>query len=472
MSSENIRVRFAPSPTGYLHIGGVRTALYNWLHARQHGGKVILRIEDTDLERSTDEAIGWILDGLEWLHLDFDEGPFRQTERFDLYNEHIDRLLAEGKAYRCYCTADELEVIRKEAFVKGRPTKYDGRCRRLKEGERDGEYTIRFKAPQEGQIVVDDMIRGTVMFDETQMDDLIIRRSDSSPTYNLTVVVDDALMGITHVIRGEDHLSNTPRQIQLYEALGYEVPKFAHMSLILGPDREKLSKRHGAAAVSEFREMGYLWEALLNYLVRLGWSHEEQEIFSVEEILKLWALDDQGKSPSVFDHHKLEWLNSQWMKLVDPGDLADRLVPFLAKAGLADTPPDREWLTSVVLTLRERAVTLVEMAEKTAFYFKEMEYEAEPAEKFLTAEIEPLLDKAARFISTIEPFDHETLHSKIREWLEGEGLKLKALAQPMRIALTYQKQSPGLFEVMEVLGKSTTLERIEKAREWIKSRNQ
>jgi glutamyl-tRNA synthetase len=323
---------------------------------------------------------------------------------------------------------------------------------------------------------VDDIIRGTVLFDETQMDDLIIRRTDGSPTYNLTVVVDDALMNITHVIRGEDHLSNTPRQIQLYEALGYETPKFGHMSLILGPDREKLSKRHGAAAVAEFRELGYLWEALINYLIRLGWSHEEQEIFSVDEILKLWRLEDQGKSPSIFDHHKLEWINGQWMKIVDPGEIADRLLPFLEKAGLLetqpDTPPDKEWLTQIVITLRERAVTLVEMAEKATFYFQEMEYEAEPAEKFLTDEIEPLLGKAADFIATIDSFDHESIHEKIRDWLEGEGLKLKVLAQPMRIALTYQKQSPGLFEVMEVLGKSTTLERIEKAREWINNRNQ
>jgi glutamyl-tRNA synthetase len=307
------------------------------------------------------------------------------------------------------------------------------------------------------------------------MDDLIIRRTDGSPTYNLTVVVDDALMNITHVIRGEDHLSNTPRQIQLYEALGYEAPRFGHMSLILGPDREKLSKRHGAAAVAEFRELGYLWEALINYLVRLGWSHEEQEIFSVDEILKLWRLDDQGKSPSIFDHQKLEWINGQWMKIVDPGEIADRLLPFLEKAGLLeiqpDTPPDRKWLTLVVITLRERAVTLVEMAEKATFYFQEMEYEAESAEKFLTAEIEPLLGKAADFISTIEPFDHESIHEKIRDWLEGEGLKLKALAQPLRIALTYQKQSPGLFEVMEVLGKERTLQRIQAAREWIKAKS-
>jgi glutamyl-tRNA synthetase len=413
---------------------------------------MILRVEDTDLTRSTDEAIEWILEGLTWLGLDWDEGPFRQTERFDLYNEHIDRLLAEGNAYRCYCTTEELEVSRKEAMLKGTAAKYSGKCRGLKEGQREGEHTIRFRAPQEGQIFVDDMIRGMVMFDEDQMDDLIIRRSDGSPTYNLTVVVDDALMAITHVIRGEDHLSNTPRQIQLYQALGYEVPKFGHMSLILGPDREKLSKRHGAAAVDEFRALGYLPEAIINYLIRLGWSFEEQEIFSVEEILKLWSLDDQGKSPSVFDHDKLQWLDGQWMKLVDPAEIAARLVPFLENEKLITGTPDMDWLAKLVLTLRERATTLVEMAQKSEFYFRELDYEPEPAEKFLTPEIDHLMGKAGALVATVEPFDHETLHTEIRAWLEEEGQKLKVLAQPLRIALTYRKDSPGLFEVMEVLG--------------------
>jgi glutamyl-tRNA synthetase len=468
--TDSVRVRFAPSPTGFLHIGGVRTALYNWIFARQQSGQIILRLEDTDLTRSTEEAVDWILEGLTWMRLDWDEGPYFQTKRFNLYSEHVDRLLAEGRAYRCYCTAEELEMMRKEAMLKNRPLKYDGRCRRLKESERSGEHTIRFKAPQEGQIVVDDLIRGTVLFDETQMDDLIIRRSDGSPTYNLTVVVDDANMGVTHVIRGEDHLSNTPRQVQLYEALGYEVPKFGHMSLILGPDREKLSKRHGAASVSEFMEMGYLQEAMLNYLVRLGWSHGDQEIFSIEEILEHWKLEDQGKSPAVFDHDKLEWLNGQWMKLVPPEQIADRLVPFLEKRGLVEQAPDRDWLVKLVLTLRERSLTLVEMTEKADFYFEEMEYETEPADKFLTAEVEPLLEEAAGFIVTVEPFDHETIYTKIKEWLEGRDLKLKVLAQPLRMALTFRKDSPGLFEVMEVLGKEKVLERIEKARQWIGAR--
>lgn len=466
--TNKVKVRFAPSPTGFLHIGGVRTALYNWLYARQHNGEVILRIEDTDLQRSTDEAIEWILDGMKWLHLDWDDGPYRQTERFDLYQEHIDRLISGNKAYRCYCTPEELDVMRKEALVKGRPTKYNGRCRNLSEGEREGNYVIRFKAPQTGQVVVDDMIRGVVMFDETQMDDLIIRRSDGSPTYNLTVVVDDALMGVTHVIRGEDHLSNTPRQIQLYDALGYEIPKFGHMSLILGPDREKLSKRHGAAAVSEFMDMGYLWEAMINYLVRLGWSYEEQEIFTIEEILEHWAIKDQKKSAAIFDHDKLNWVNAQWLKILPPEEVADRLVPFLEKRELIKEVPSREWLSKAVLTLRERSTTLVEMAEKSQFYFQELEYDPESAGKFLTADVLPLLDKAYDFLAGQENYSHEALHGATKAFLDSEGLKLKALAQPLRIALTYRKDSPGLFEVMEVLGRESTLARIDKAREWIR----
>ncbi len=465
-----VRVRFAPSPTGFLHIGGVRTALYNWIFARQHQGKFILRIEDTDLERSTDEAIDWILNGLDWMHLDWDEGPYRQSDRFDLYQEQTDRLMAEGKAYRCYCSPEELEARRKESIGKGQPAKYDGRCRDLKEGERGGEHTIRFRAPQEGSVIVDDLIRGTVIFDETQMDDLIIRRSDGSPTYNLTVVVDDALMGITHVIRGEDHLSNTPRQIQLYEALGFEVPRFAHMALILGPDREKLSKRHGAASVSEFRNMGYLWEALINYLIRLGWSFEDQEIFAMEEILEKWSLDDQRKSPSVFDHDKLEWLNGQWMKLLPPEEIGDRLLPFLERTGLIEQEPDRDWLTGIVISLRERSLTLVEMAEKAEFYFRELEYDQEAAEKFLTADMAPLLEKTGELLAKQEKFAQEALHGALRAFLDAEGIKLKVVAQPLRVALTFRKDSPGLFEVMEVLGKESTLERIEKALEWIRNR--
>ena len=464
-----IRVRFAPSPTGYLHIGGVRTALYNWLFARQNAGKLILRIEDTDLNRSTGEAIRWILDGMEWMGLDWDEGPFVQTERLNLYNEHIDRLLASGKAYRCFCTPEELETMRKKALAQNLPLKYDGRCRNLKEGERSRGHTIRFKAPQDGQIVIKDLIRGAVSFGQTQMDDLIIRRSDGSPTYNLTVVVDDALMGITHVIRGEDHLSNTPRQVQLYEAFGYQVPKFGHMSLILGPDREKLSKRHGAASISEFMEMGYLPEALVNYLVRLGWSHGDQEIFSLDEVLEHWELEDVGKSPAVFDHQKLEWLNGQWMKRVPSEEIARRLIPFLGKTGVINQAPDLEWLEKLVLTLRERSLTLVEMAGKADFYFGELHYEAEPARKFLTTEIEPLMEKAGEFLGTVDPFDHETLYTKTKDWLEAQGFKLKVLAQPLRVALTFRKESPGLFEVMEVLGKEKTLKRIGKAREWIKT---
>ncbi|NOY86600.1 MAG: glutamate--tRNA ligase [Deltaproteobacteria bacterium] len=465
--SNDVRVRFAPSPTGYLHVGGVRTALYNWLFARHNGGKFVLRLEDTDLERSTDEAIGWILDGLKWLHLDWDEGPYRQTERFDLYNEHIDRLIEQGKAYRCYCTPEELELRRKKAMVRGGSPKYDGRCRRLKDGDHSGPYTIRFKAPQEGTIIVNDLIRGPVLFDESQMDDLIIRRSNGNPTYNLTVVVDDALMGITHVIRGEDHLSNTPRQIQLYQALGYGLPQFGHMPMILGTDKKRLSKRHGASSITEFREMGYLWEAMVNYLVRLGWSYGDQEIFSIDELVDKFTLEKVNKSAAVFDLDKLVWLNQSYLKSLPEEEVAGRLVPFLEAKGLLGDGPDIPWLPKAVITLRERTGTLVEMADQCEFYFRELEYDQEAAGKFLTSDIAPLLEKVSELISRVEVFTQESLHEAFRSFLEAEGIKLKVIAQPLRIALTYRRNSPGLFEVMEVLGKDKTLRRIQRACDWI-----
>ncbi|HDL52626.1 MAG TPA: glutamate--tRNA ligase [Proteobacteria bacterium] len=467
--SDDVRVRFAPSPTGYLHLGGVRTALYNWLFARHNGGKFILRLEDTDLERSTDEAIGWILDGMKWLHLDWDEGPYRQTERFDLYNEHIDRLIEQGKAYRCYCTPEELDQMRKDAMTRGGAAKYDGRCRRLADGERNGSYTIRFKAPQEGTITVDDLIRGPVLFDESQMDDLIIRRSNGSPTYNLTVVVDDALMGITHVIRGEDHLSNTPRQIQLYSALGYDLPQFGHMPMILGTDKKRLSKRHGASSITEFREMGYLWEAMVNYLVRLGWSFGDQEIFSTDELIEKFTLDRVNKSAAVFDLGKLAWLNQSYLKSLPAEDVAARLVPFLEAKGLSGDEAAVPWLPKAVITLRERTGTLAEMADQCEFYFKEQEYDEKSAGKFLTREVAPLLEKVSELISRVDVFTREPIHEAVSGFLDAEGVRLKVIAQPLRIALTYRKNSPGLFEVMEVLGKEKTLRRIRQACEWISS---
>ena len=475
---KEVRVRFAPSPTGYLHIGGVRTALFNWLFARHHGGKFILRLEDTDLERSSEEAIGWILDGLEWLHLDWDEGPFRQTERFDLYQEHIDKLLSEGKAYPCYCTPEELEQRRNKAMASGEPTKYDGRCWKLADGEITGEHTIRFKTPQAGNIIVDDLIRGTVVFDEDQMDDLIIRRSDGSPTYNLTVVVDDSLMEITHVIRGEDHLSNTPRQMQMYYALGLEPPKFGHLPMILGPDKARLSKRHGAASVTAYRKLGYLWQGMINYLVRLGWSFGDQEIFNQEELIEKFTLEKVNRSPAVFDTDKLLWVNSHYIKTLPADEIAKLLITHL-KDHLGPEYPlpieDPEWsmwLVKVVMTVRERARTLDEMAAKAIFYFaEEVEYEEEAAEKFLTPQVVPLLEKVKGLLENTDDFGEKALHEEIKSFLDSEGEKLKSIGQPLRIALTYRKESPGIFEVMEVLGKEKVIQRIDRAIKWIGDRD-
>jgi len=469
---EKVRLRFAPSPTGYLHIGGVRTALYNWLFARRHKGDFILRIEDTDRERSTDESIESIMEGMKWMHLDWDEGPFRQTDRYDLYNQHVDRLLAEGKAYKCYCTPEELEARRAEAMKRGLPPKYDGRCRKAP-GPADASRpcAIRFAAPQDKPIIVDDLVRGTVHFDASQMDDLIIRRSDGNPTYNLSVVVDDALMKITHVIRGEDHLSNTPRQIQLYEAFGYPVPRFGHLPMILGPDKSKLSKRHGAVSSVEYREMGYLWEGMMNYLARLGWSHGDQEIFTPEELVAKFDLDHVNKSPAVFDVEKLLWVNAHHIRTLDPADLARRLLPHLQKRGLVGpgTPdPDPAWLVAAVLTLRERSRTLEEMAEMGAFYFRELPYDTAADAKFLVPDALPHLAAIVERLSGVQEWSHQPLHDAVQAYLDANGVKLKTVAQPLRIMLTYRTVSPGLFEVMEVLGRDRTLDRIRKGMEHIK----
>ncbi|MEC4674981.1 MAG: glutamate--tRNA ligase, partial [Nitrospirota bacterium] len=361
--SENVRVRFAPSPTGYLHIGGVRTALFNWLFARHHGGKFILRIEDTDRDRSTDEAIEAILKGMRWTGLDWDEGPYRQTDRLDLYREKAMGLFEQGKAYWCVCTPEELEARRKEAQAKGESLKYDGRCRERGITSPTGPAALRFLSPQDGQTVIDDLIKGRIVFENAVLDDLIILRSNGYATYNFSVVIDDALMDITHVIRGDDHVNNTPRQIPLFEALGYRPPQFAHLPMILGADKSRLSKRHGATSVLAYQEMGYLSEALVNYLVRLGWSHGDQEKFTTQEMIEKFSLDHVQSSAAVFNPEKLLWLNAEYIKQSDPKHVAQLLMPFLEQHGY-----QREGLIqpqggieAVVPHLRERAKTLVEM---------------------------------------------------------------------------------------------------------------
>ena len=461
-----VRVRFAPSPTGHLHIGGARTALFNWLYARHEGGTFILRIEDTDTSRSTDEYIGAIIEGMKWLNLDWDEGPYRQTERFDVYKSYIERLIREGRAYHCYCSPDELEQRRQEALAQGRPPKYDGRCRDLKDPVQGRTPAVRFRMPQKGRTVIDDLIKGAVAYDNDQLDDLIIMRSDSTPTYNFVVVVDDVDMKITHVIRGDDHLNNTPKQIHIYKALGYEVPHFGHLPMILGSDKARLSKRHGATSVMAYKEMGYLPEALVNYLVRLGWSYGDQEIFTREELIRYFTLESVGKSSAVFNPEKLLWLNAQYLMNTPNEELSQLVMPFLAAEGIlaAGQTVDRQWLSKAIATLKERAKTLVELAKLLRYYIVEyVEYDEKAKHKFLNEKSRDLLVELKEALSGLPDFSHASTEAVFRLIIERHGLKLGALAQPVRVAMTGGTESPGIFEVLEIIGREKTLERIEKA---------
>ena len=458
-----VRVRFAPSPTGYLHIGGVRTALFNWLFARQQNGVFVLRIEDTDQSRSTDDSIQAILDGMRWVNLDWDEGPFRQTERMDLYRNHAMRLFEQGHAYWCVCTASDLDARRKEAEAKGQSPKYDGRCRNLGLETPSGEAALRFKAPQDGQTIVDDLIKGRVAFDNHILDDLIILRSNGYPTYNFSVVVDDALMGITHVVRGDDHLTNTPRQIPIFQALGFPLPQFGHLPMILGPDKARLSKRHGATSIMAYRDMGYLSDAVVNYLVRLGWSHGDQELFSREELIEKFSWKNVQTSAAVFNPDKLLWLNAEYIKTSPPDQVAQMLVPLLEQAGLTAEvhAVSIEWLAQVVVLVKERTKTLLEMVHWVRPYFGEtVAFEEEAAKKFLTATSMPVLIKLVTKFEAFSTFSKQEWEDAFKKLVEEEGIKMGQLAQPVRVALTGRTASPGLFEVMEVLGRERTLLRL------------
>ncbi len=458
-----VRVRFAPSPTGFLHIGGVRTALFNWLFARQQQGVFILRIEDTDQSRSTDESIQAIITGMKWVGLDWDEGPFRQTERMDLYRNYALKLLETGHAYWCVCKAEELEARRKEAEAKGLSPRYDGRCRQLRITHPSGDVALRFKAPQEGQTVIDDLIKGTVLFDNAVVDDLIILRSNGYPTYNFSVVVDDALMGITHVVRGDDHLTNTPRQIPIFEALGFAVPRFGHLPMILGADKTRLSKRHGATSIMAYKDMGYLPDAMVNYLVRLGWSHGDQELFSRQELIEKFSWNHVQKSAAVFNPDKLLWMNAEYIKTSPSRQVAQALVPLLEQAGLRKDVEavSEEWLAQSVVLVKERAKTLVEMVDWVKPYFgQEVQFEAEAAKKFLTPMVAPVLHKLLTRFEAFPGFSKPIWEETFKKLVEEEGIKMGALAQPVRVALTGRAASPGLFEVMEVLGRERTLHRL------------
>ena len=460
------RIRFAPSPTGHLHVGGARTALFNWLFARHHGGIFILRIEDTVRSRSTEEYIDAIVDAMRWLGLTWDEGPptpgYRQTERSEIYRAHAERLLAEGSAYRCRCTALTLDALRQVAQERGETFRYPGTCRDANVPASE-PHALRLKTPREGQTVVEDAIHGAVEFDNAQLDDWILVRTDGTPTYNFCNVVDDVSMKITHVIRGNDHLSNTPKQIQCYVALSYPVPVFAHIPMILGADKSRLSKRHGATSVQAFRDAGILPEAMVNYLARLGWSHGDQEIFSREDLIRDFDLGEVGKAGAVFDYTKLEWVSHHWLRHEPPERVAAELAPFLRQLGLP-VPTDLGWLARVVDTLKERAKTLKEMAEQATFYLKAPEeYDPQATAKFWTP---AAVDRYAILIKRLDgqtSLEPEALELLYRGLAAELSLKLVDLAQITRIALTGKAASPPIFDVISILGKAETLARLRAA---------
>lgn len=457
---EPVITRFAPSPTGYLHIGGARTALFNWLFARHHRGQFILRIEDTDQVRSTEESIKAIIDSMNWLRLDWDQGPFYQTQRLEVYADYLQKLLSNGAAYYCNCQPDDLERRRQEAMAAGRKPKYDGLCRDRGLGPGPNRV-IRFRSPDAGTTVLNDLIKGPIFFDNAELDDLVIQKSDGIPTYNFAVVVDDISMNITHIIRGDDHVNNTPRQILMYQALGAKLPEFAHVPMILGQDRTRMSKRHGAVSVMAYREEGFLPEALVNYLVRLGWSHGDQEIFSRRELIEKFSLENVGKAPSVFDKDKLLWLNAHYIKEAEPNELVPLLLPFLGALGYPEKP--REYLAKAIRTLQPRVHTLVELAESMRFYMVEtIAYDPAAAAKFLTPAVKEPLLKLTAALGRLEAFDEKNLERVFKQVvIEELGLKLGKVAQPVRVALTGMTASPGLFEVIDVLQKDVVLKRMQ-----------
>lgn len=464
-----VRTRFAPSPTGYLHIGGARTAIFNWLYARRHGGQFILRIEDTDRERSTEDSIQQIIDAMEWLGIDYDKGPYRQTERQDIYRKYIETLLDVGKAYRCVCSKEELDNKRQELMKAGKKPKYDGTCRNKNiPADHPEPYVIRFATPHSGETVVEDLLRGYIRFNNEELDDMIIARADGSPTYNFCVVIDDADMKITHVIRGDDHLANTPRQAVIYKALGFELPRFAHVSMILGKDKTRLSKRHGALSVLEYRDRGILPGALFNYLVRLGWSHGDKEIFSRDELVELFDLDAISKSAGAFNEEKLIWLNSEYLKTEPDAILAPLVAGFLKDKGIEASENE---IIKLLPMLRQRARTVIDLADAMTYFFTEsVEFDEKAVEKFLTPDIAPVLEELADRLEKVDFSSDEAIEKEFRAMLEERDMKLKHLAQPARVALTGGTVSPGLFEVMLALGKEKCVNRVRAAMEMAKSK--
>src|SRR3990167_1433571 len=460
-----VRTRFAPSPTGSLHIGGARTAIFNWLFARHNGGEFILRIEDTDRSRSTEESILEIRDAMEWLGLDWDEGPFRQSDRLGIYKDLADKLIASGHAYRCYVTPEELEEKRKEAQERGGMFHYK-REWADKNADPGKPCAVRLLTPDHGTIEVHDILRGKVVFDAGEIDDFVILKTDGFPTYNFAVVADDALMGITHVIRGDDHLINTPRQVLIYQGLSLEVPRLAHVSMILGPDGKRLSKRHGATSVVAYRDEGYLPEALVNYLTRLGWSYGDQEIFTINELVEKFTLDSVGKSAAVFNPEKLQWLNGWYIRNKPPEETAKLVLPILLDKGIKAELDNK--LVMIVKELSQRAKTLLDITGSLGyFYAREIEYDEKAAGKFLTPGMMEVLKDLTQKLSEAASFTAGDLQSVFEGIMEERGLKLGTIAQPVRVALTGGTVSPGIFEVMEILGKDEVIRRLDKAVEYI-----
>lgn len=461
-----VRTRFAPSPTGFLHIGGARTALFSWAFAKKHQGDFILRIEDTDVARSTPEAVQAILDGMQWLGLDYNEGPFYQMQRMDRYKEVIQKMLDDGSAYYCYCTKEELEALRETQMEQGVKPRYDGRWR-PEEGKllpsppQDIPPVIRFKNPKDGNVVWNDLVKGEITIANQELDDLIIARADGTPTYNFCVVVDDWEMGITQVIRGDDHVNNTPRQINMLKALGATVPEYAHLSMILGDDGQKLSKRHGAVSVMQYDDEGYLPEAVLNYLARLGWSHGDDEVFSMQQFCEWFDLDHITPSAAQFNTEKLRWLNAHYIKQADADYLVQDQTKRLAKLGVqvATTPN----LSAVIELYKERAHTLNELASSIAYFYQKPEIDQAAADKHLTAEIKPALQKLATTLATVE-WQAEAVHHVINDVVTEFQLKFPKVAMPLRVMLTGIAQSPSIDQVMFLLGREEVLARIEQAK--------
>ncbi len=461
-----IRTRFAPSPTGYLHVGGARTALFSWLYARKHGGRFILRIEDTDLERSSQESVNAILEGMSWLGLEYDEGPFYQTHRFDRYEEVIQQLLDQGDAYYCYCSREELDALREQQMANKEKPRYNGKCRHGSTAE--GERVIRFKNPEQGDVVIDDLVKGRIVVANKELDDLIIARSDGTPTYNLTVVVDDMDMGVTHVIRGDDHVNNTPRQINILKALGAQLPVYAHVPMILGSDGARLSKRHGAVSVMQYRNDGYLPDALLNYLVRLGWSHGDQELFSIDEMIQLFELEKVNVSASTFNTEKLLWLNHQYIMNSAPSHVAHHLSWHMGERGI--DPTTGPSLVEVVKAQRERCKTLVDMAEQSLYFYQDFaEYEEKAAKKNFKAGVDEVLQYLWGKFDAVQDWEAETLHQIVLDSAEQLQMNLGKVAQPLRVAVCGSGVSPAIDATLALLGKDRTLDRIARAIAFIKN---